>query len=73
MTMASLTVSNATKSFGATDVLKGVSVDVSAGEFLVLVGPSGCGKSTLLNLIAGLETTTSGEIKIGERVASGSL
>ena len=68
--MASLTIKNACKSFGSTDVLKGVSIDVESGEFLVLVGPSGCGKSTLLNLIAGLETITSGEIAIGERVVN---
>ena len=46
--------------------MKGISIDVEPGEFLVLVGPSGCGKSTLLNLIAGLEKITSGEIYIGE-------
>ncbi len=68
--MASLTIKNACKSFGSTDVLKGVSIDVESGEFLVLVGPSGCGKSTLLNLIAGLETITSGEIAIGDRVVN---
>ena len=67
--MASLSVDNVKKSFGATDVLKGIDIEVESGEFLVLVGPSGCGKSTLLNLIAGLETITSGEIRIeGARV-----
>ena len=39
-------------------------VNVSDGEFLVLLGPSGCGKSTLLNIIAGLETLNEGEIRI---------
>ncbi len=68
--MASLTINKAQKSFGTTEVLKSVSIDVSSGEFLVLVGPSGCGKSTLLNLIAGLETITSGEISIGDRVVN---
>jgi len=68
--MASLTIANIRKTFGAVEVLKGVSLDVEAGEFLVLVGPSGCGKSTLLNLIAGLETITEGEIKIGNRVVN---
>jgi multiple sugar transport system ATP-binding protein len=43
------------------------SFDVADGELLVLVGPSGCGKSTLLRMIAGLETITSGELRIGER------
>jgi multiple sugar transport system ATP-binding protein len=68
--MASLTISGIRKSFGAEEVLKGVSLSVSSGEFLVLVGPSGCGKSTLLNLIAGLETPNAGEIRIGERVVN---
>ncbi len=68
--MASLTVKNVCKSFGAVDVLKGIDLEIESGEFLVLVGPSGCGKSTLLNLIAGLETVTSGEIRIGERVVN---
>lgn len=68
--MASLTINNVKKSFGSTDILKGVSIDADSGEFLVLVGPSGCGKSTLLNLIAGLETITSGEIKIADRVVN---
>jgi len=68
--MASLTIKNINKSFGSTDVLKGIDIDVQPGEFLVLVGPSGCGKSTLLNLIAGLETITSGEIYIGDRLVN---
>ena len=67
--MASLSIDNIEKSFGSTDVLKGIDIEVESGEFLVLVGPSGCGKSTLLNLIAGLETVTSGELRIdGSRV-----
>ena len=44
-----------------------VSLDVAAGEFVVLVGPSGCGKSTLLRMIAGLEKVTAGTVRIGER------
>jgi len=63
--MVSLSIRNIKKSFGSTEVLKGISIDVEPGEFLVLVGPSGCGKSTLLNLIAGLEKITSREIYIG--------
>ena len=67
--MASLSIDHVEKSFGNTDVLKGIDIEIESGEFLVLVGPSGCGKSTLLNLIAGLETITSGEIRIdGDRV-----
>ncbi|MCI5078506.1 sn-glycerol-3-phosphate ABC transporter ATP-binding protein UgpC [Oricola sp.] len=45
-----------------------VSVNIRAGEFIVLVGPSGCGKSTLLRMVAGLETITEGEIGIGDRI-----
>ena len=68
--MASLTVSNICKNYGAVEVLKNVNLKADAGEFIVLVGPSGCGKSTLLALIAGLETITSGEISIGDRVVN---
>jgi len=68
--MASLTVSNLCKNYGQVEVLKDVDLQAEAGEFIVLVGPSGCGKSTLLALIAGLETITSGEIRIGERVVN---
>ncbi len=46
------------------------SLTIEDGEFIVLVGPSGCGKSTTLRMIAGLETVTSGEIRIGERVVN---
>ncbi|MCB1834740.1 MAG: ABC transporter ATP-binding protein, partial [Geminicoccaceae bacterium] len=68
--MASLTVSNICKNYGAVEVLRNVNLKADAGEFIVLVGPSGCGKSTLLALIAGLETITSGEISIGDRVVN---
>ena len=53
--MAKVELRNVRKSFGAAEVIKGVSVDIADGEFVVIVGPSGCGKSTLLRLIAGLE------------------
>ncbi|MDJ0637996.1 MAG: sn-glycerol-3-phosphate ABC transporter ATP-binding protein UgpC [Paracoccaceae bacterium] len=67
--MATLKLDNVKKSFGKTDVIHGVSVDVEDGEFIVIVGPSGCGKSTLLRMVAGLETVTSGEVRInGKRV-----
>ncbi|NDR56730.1 ABC transporter ATP-binding protein [Aliiruegeria sabulilitoris] len=69
--MASLTIDKLIKSFGAVEVLKGIDLEIEDGGFLVLVGPSGCGKSTLLNCIAGLEKTTSGEIRIGERNVEG--
>ncbi|MDX1605965.1 MAG: ATP-binding cassette domain-containing protein, partial [Candidatus Competibacterales bacterium] len=68
--MGALSIRNVRKSFGDTHVLKGIDIEIAAGEFLILVGPSGCGKSTLLNMIAGLESVTSGEIAIGERVVN---
>ncbi len=68
--MASLTVNNLNKNFGALPVLQGINLEVNSGEFVVLVGPSGCGKSTLLALIAGLEPITSGDVVIGGRVVN---
>ena len=65
--MATLTLNNVKKSFGKTDVIHGVSIDIEDGEFIVIVGPSGCGKSTLLRMVAGLETITDGEVQIGGR------
>ncbi len=55
------------KRFGNVEVLKSISLEMAAGDFLVLVGPSGCGKSTLLNCIAGLDETSGGKIIIGGR------
>ncbi|RJL05826.1 ATP-binding cassette domain-containing protein [Paracoccus aestuarii] len=67
--MGALTLSGVTKSFGRTDVIKGVDLEVADGEFCVFVGPSGCGKSTLLRMIAGLEDVTAGDVAIdGRRV-----
>jgi sn-glycerol 3-phosphate transport system ATP-binding protein len=68
--MAGVSIRNVTKSFGPVKVIQGISMDVQDGEFVVMVGPSGCGKSTLLRMVAGLETITSGEIAIGERVVN---
>ncbi|MDX1744000.1 MAG: sn-glycerol-3-phosphate import ATP-binding protein UgpC [Ruegeria sp.] len=68
--MATVTLENVKKSFGPTDVIHGIDIDVSDGEFIVIVGPSGCGKSTLLRMVAGLETVTSGEIRIGAERAN---
>jgi multiple sugar transport system ATP-binding protein len=53
------------KSFGAQEVLKGVSLGIAPGEFVSLLGPSGCGKTTLMRIIAGLETASSGRVCIG--------
>ncbi len=62
-----VTLHNIRKSFGGLEVVKGLDLDVGDGEFLVLLGPSGCGKTTALRMIAGLETVTSGSIRIGDR------
>ena len=56
---------------GGVEAVKGITLDITDGELVVLVGPSGCGKSTLLRMVAGLEQITAGEISIGERVVNG--
>jgi len=67
--MSTIQVSNLTKHFGDMVAVSGVDLDVAAGEVLCLLGPSGCGKTTTLRMIAGLETTTEGEVRIaGNRV-----
>ena len=68
--MATIKLDDVRKSFGKTEVIHGVSLDVEDGEFIVIVGPSGCGKSTLLRMVAGLETVTSGDVSIGGRVVN---
>ncbi|WP_352496942.1 ABC transporter ATP-binding protein [Mesorhizobium sp. M0030] len=62
--MGSLVIENVKKAFGPVEVLKGINLEVTDGEFVVFVGPSGCGKSTLLRVIAGLEDSTSGRVVI---------
>jgi len=62
--MGSITLSQVTKSFGDTNVIPPLDLEINEGEFVVFVGPSGCGKSTLLRLIAGLEDVSSGNIAI---------
>jgi len=62
---------NLSKSYGNTEVLHGIDLDMQDAEFTVLVGPSGCGKSTTLRMIAGLESVTAGEIFINGRAVSG--
>jgi multiple sugar transport system ATP-binding protein len=67
--VASISFDHVSKSYGKdTAAVRDLSLVVQDTEFMVLVGPSGCGKSTALRMIAGLETITAGEIKIGERV-----
>ncbi len=69
--MAEVTLKDVKKVYlGGVEAVKGVTFDVPDGHFCVLVGPSGCGKSTLLRMIAGVETISSGEIRIGDRVVN---
>ncbi|TNM63793.1 ABC transporter ATP-binding protein [Aliirhizobium smilacinae] len=66
--MASVEIQNVRKAYGDFETIKGVSVEVPDGAFVVLVGPSGCGKSTLLRMIAGLEEISGGTIRIDGRI-----
>jgi len=69
--MAEVTLSNVRKVYaGGVEAVKGVTFAVPDGHLCVMVGPSGCGKSTLLRMIAGVETVSSGEIRIGARVVN---
>jgi len=65
--MASVRLVNVEKSYGRTQVVKNLNLDIKDKQFVVILGPSGCGKSTTLRMIAGLENVTSGDIYIGER------
>ena len=60
-----LSLSGLQKTFGATRVVEGFSLDAALGEFISLLGPSGCGKTTVLRMIAGFEPPTAGSIRIG--------
>ncbi len=66
--MARVEIAGVAKSFGSVEAIADINVEIEDGEFTVLVGPSGCGKSTLLRILAGLETATSGSVKIGGRI-----
>jgi multiple sugar transport system ATP-binding protein len=69
--MASITLDHIGKSYTAdVAVIRDLTFEIADGEFMVFVGPSGCGKSTVLRMIAGLETVTSGTLKIGARVVN---
>ena len=68
--MAQVSLHKVVKKFDQTEAVRGIDLDISDQEFVVLVGPSGCGKSTTLRMIAGLEETTSGEIMIGGTVVN---
>src|SRR5580658_37856 len=68
--MATVTLTQLRKCYGATTAIHGVDCAIADGEFIVIVGPSGCGKSTLLRMVAGLESVTSGEIRINGKVVN---
>ena len=68
--MAGVVLENISKSFGKKEILKNINLEINDGEFIVLVGASGCGKSTLLRMIAGLETPSSGNIFIDDKLVN---
>ncbi len=68
--MTAITLKKIKKSFGSTEVIKGVDIEINDKEFVVFVGPSGCGKTTLLRLIAGLEDISDGELWFGNRIVN---
>ena len=68
--MAKVFIRDISKSFGTTKVLESLSLDIEDGEFICLLGPSGCGKTTILRIIAGLETTPTGQILIDGTVVN---
>ena len=65
--MAGVTLNKVIKRYGETQVIHGIDLEITDGEFCVFVGPSGCGKSTLLRMVAGLEETTEGQMHIGDK------
>ena len=68
--MAPVTIRNIRKNYGDLEVIHGIDLDIADGSFVVLLGPSGCGKSTLLRMIAGLESVTSGDVMINDKVVN---
>ncbi|MFV0420909.1 ABC transporter ATP-binding protein [Oleidesulfovibrio sp.] len=68
--MEKVSLTNISKRYGDVRVIHDVSLSIKENEFIVLVGPSGCGKSTILRMIAGLESVSGGEIRIGDRVVN---
>ena len=68
--MARVVLSEVTKAYGGSPVVRNLNLDIAHNEFVALVGPSGCGKSTTLRMIAGLESLTSGTISIGDRIVN---
>jgi len=66
--MSKIVIKNLEKSFGVNKVIDNFNIDISDGEFIVLVGPSGCGKSTLLRMVSGLESIDQGEIYLDTKL-----
>ncbi len=64
---ASVRLHGVSRSWGAAKALDGITLDVEAGSFCVLLGPSGCGKTTCLRIVAGLEKASAGRVEIGDR------
>jgi sn-glycerol 3-phosphate transport system ATP-binding protein len=62
--VSEISLKDVRKTYGKTEVVHGVNLEIARGEFAVILGPSGCGKSTLLRMVAGLESITSGTIEI---------
>jgi branched-chain amino acid transport system ATP-binding protein len=71
MNPPSLSLTDVTKSFGQTEIIRGVSMNVVAGERHALIGPNGAGKTTLFNLISGRFELSSGEIRLNEERLDG--
>ncbi|MCX5818717.1 MAG: ATP-binding cassette domain-containing protein, partial [Deltaproteobacteria bacterium] len=68
--MSNVILKNLVKRFGSVTAVDNLTIEIRDREFAVLVGPSGCGKTTALRMIAGLETITSGEIFIGDKLVN---
>ena len=66
--MPEIKLTHVTKRWGKFYAVDDLSLDMEDNSFITLLGPSGCGKTTTLRMIAGLETPTSGQIKIGDQV-----
>src|ERR687886_939837 len=69
--MADIVFDHVTKRYpDGYEAVRSIDLEITDGEFMILVGPSGCGKSTALNMIAGLEDITEGELRIGGEVVN---
>ena len=69
--MAEIQLKNISKKFSdGTEAVKNISLTIADGEFFILLGPSGCGKSTLLNMIVGLESVSTGEVRVNGRLVN---